>query len=137
MFLVSALRDPGTVTHPGAPLQRLQIVKGWLEQGQAHQQVVDVAGDAANGASVDEATCTPQGTGAAALCAVWTDPTFAPAQHAFYYVRVLENPTCRWSTHTCNALPPAERPAACTDPAVAKAVQERAWTSPIWYQPPA
>ena len=134
-FVVSALRDAGTLAHPGVPLQRIQIIKGWLEQGQPHQQVFDVAGDSANGAFVDEATCTPQGAGADTLCAVWTDPAFAPAQQAFYYVRVLENPTCRWSTYTCNALAPADRPPACTDPAVPKTIQERAWTSPIWYQP--
>ena len=134
-FVVSALRDAGTIAHPGVALQRIQIIKGWLDQGQAHQQVFDVAGDAGNGATVDEATCTPQGPGADTLCAVWTDPGFVPEQQAFYYVRVLENPTCRWSTYTCNALAPVDRPPACTDPAVPKTVQERAWTSPIWYQP--
>jgi hypothetical protein len=134
-FLVSALRDPGTAAHPGVQLQRLQIVKGWREGGESHQQVFDVAGDASNGATVDETTCATSGPGADALCTVWTDPDFQPDQHAFYYVRVLENPTCRWSTYTCNALPPDQRPSSCTDPAVPKTIQERAWTSPIWYQP--
>ncbi len=134
-FVVSALRDAGTLAHPGVALQRIQIIKGWLDQGEAHQQVFDVAGDPNNGATVDEATCTPQGTGADTLCAVWTDAAFVAGQQAFYYVRVLENPTCRWSTYTCNALAPVDRPPACTDPAVPKTVQERAWTSPIWYQP--
>jgi len=120
-----------------APLQRLQIIKGWIDGADAHQQVFDVAGDASNGASVDLDTCTPQGAGADALCTVWTDPAFNPAQHAFYYARVVENPSCRWSTYTCNRLPAEQRPAACSDPAVPKTIQERAWTSPIWFQPAA
>ncbi|MFN8542944.1 MAG: DUF3604 domain-containing protein [Candidatus Binatia bacterium] len=134
-FLVAALRDPGTSAHPGTPLQRMQIVKGWVEQDTPHVTVYDVAGDPNNGATVDEASCTPQGAGADSLCTVWTDPDFDAAEHAFYYARVLENPSCRWSTYTCNALPPDQRPAACTDPSVARTVQERAWTSPIWFEP--
>ncbi len=135
VLVVAALRDPGTAEHPGVALQRVQIVKGWLAAGVAHEQVFDVAGDANNGAHVDEATCAPVGAGAASLCGVWTDPAFDPAQRAFYYARVLQNPTCRWSTYDCNRLPAAERPPACADPAVPKTVQERAWTSPIWYEP--
>ncbi len=134
-FLLTALRDAGTPTRPGVPLQRLQVVKGWLEDGEAHEQVFDVAGDSTAGAFVDVATCTPHGTGADSLCTVWTDPQFQPGQLAFYYVRVLENPTCRWSTWVCNRLPPAERPATCSDPNVPTTIQERAWTSPIWYRP--
>jgi hypothetical protein len=136
-FLISAARDPGTLAHPGTQLQRLQVVKGWTDQAGWHQEVFDVAGDANNGASVDTSTCTTSGPGDDALCAVWTDPGFDPTQHAFYYVRVLDNPTCRWSTVTCNALAPVDRPPSCTDPDVAKTVQERAWTSPIWYRPDA
>jgi hypothetical protein len=135
VFVVSALRDPGTADRPGTPLQRLQIVKGWIENGEAHQEVFDVAGDAHNGASVDERTCTTSGPGFDSLCTVWTDPAFSPAQHAVYYVRVLENPSCRWNTYTCNALPPEQRQPACDDPSVPKTIQERAWTSPIWYEP--
>ncbi len=134
-FAISALRDAGTAQRPGVPLQRIQMVKGWLDGTTPRMQVFDVAGDANNGATVDEATCQPQGTGADRLCAVWQDPSFDPSTPAFYYVRVLENPTCRWSTYTCNALPPADRPPACSDPDIPKTVQERAWTSPIWYEP--
>jgi hypothetical protein len=134
-FAITALRDPGTLDHPGTQLQRLQVIKGWIEDGAAHQQVYDVAGDANNGASVDLASCTPQGAGADALCTVWTDPAFNPTQLAFYYVRVLENPSCRWNTWLCNRLSPESRPPACDDPAVPKTIQERAWTSPIWYEP--
>ncbi|MBK7976137.1 MAG: DUF3604 domain-containing protein, partial [Deltaproteobacteria bacterium] len=86
-------------------------------------------------ASVDLDTCEPRGTGFDDLCGVWTDPTFEASQHAYYYARILENPTCRWSTRECLALAPGERPPACTDPAIARTGQERAWTSPIWYTP--
>ena len=134
-FLVSAQRDPGTMARPGTQLQRVQVVKGWIEAGQSHQEVFDVAGDPDNGATVDTDTCVATGPGEDELCTVWTDPSFDPAAAAFYYVRVLENPTCRWSTITCNALAPMDRPASCTDPDVKKTVQERAWSSPIWYRP--
>ena len=134
-FVISALRDPGSAQRPSTPLQRLQIIKGWIDNGDMHQQVFDVAGDANNGATVDETTCVTQDPGADALCTVWTDPTFDPAQHAFYYVRVLENPTCRWTAYVCNRLAPADRPPACSDPKTPKAIQERPWTSPIWYEP--
>jgi hypothetical protein len=134
-FVVSALRDPGTTSRPGTKLQRLQIVKGWIAAGEAHQQVYDVAGNANNGASVDLDTCAPQGPGVDSLCTQWSDPSFDPTQQAFYYVRVLENRSCRWTTYTCNALPAAQRPAVCSDPSLPKMIQERAWTSPIWYEP--
>ena len=136
-FVISALRDPGSGDRVGAPLQRLQVIKGWIDNGESHQQVFDVAGNPNNGATVDEGTCALQGPGADALCTVWTDPDFNAAQHAFYYVRVLENPTCRWSTYVCNRLAAADRPPACSDPKTPKSIQERAWTSPIWYEPDA
>ena len=66
---------------------------------------------------------------------MWTDPAFDPAQHAWYYARVLENPTCRWSAWECLRLPVAARPPSCDDPSVPRTVQERAWTSPVWYEP--
>lgn len=136
-FVVTALSDAGTEANPGAPLQRLQIVKGWIENGEAHEQVFDVAGNAENGATVDLDTCTPRGAGAASLCGVWTDPAFDARRHAFYYARAVENPTCRWSTYLCNTLPQDQRPPVCTDPAVPATIQERAWTSPIWHEPAA
>jgi hypothetical protein len=99
--------------------------------------VFDVAGDPDNGADVDLGTCVPSGPGFDSLCTVWTDPAFDPNQHAFYYVRALENPTCRWNTVMCNGLAPLDQPPACTNPSIAKTIQERAWTSPIWYRPAA
>lgn len=162
-FLVSALKDPGTPGHPGTDLQRVQIIKGWVEaDGSTHERVIDVAGSADRGASVDRETCRPTGSGARALCTVWEDPDFDAAQPSFYYVRVIENPTCRWSTLQCQAAgvnPFAGNCAAQAEVATAAAqdrgaegdvygkcclypatepfyepiIQERAWTSPIWY----
>jgi hypothetical protein len=92
---------------------------------------------------VDLSTCVPSGGGAATLCTTWKDPSFRPEERAFYYARVLENPVCRWSTRLCNSLGvdctdpgsvPAEYAECCTT-LVDKTVQERAWTSPIFYQP--
>ncbi|MCA9511660.1 MAG: DUF3604 domain-containing protein, partial [Myxococcales bacterium] len=135
VFLVQAARDPGTPAKPGAKLQRIQIVKAWPgEGGVLHQRVVDVAGGP-NDAAVDTASCATSGPGHDALCGTWRDDAFDPAQGAVYYARVVENPTCRYSTYECNALPAERRPPSCGDPAVPKTIQERAWTSPIWYEP--
>lgn len=135
-FVVQAFRDPGTEDLPGVALQRVQIIKGWVDaDGVGHEQVWDVAGDPANGASVDLATCTPTGAGADSLCAVWEDPSYDPDQRAFWYARVVENPSCRYLQWECISLPEAERPATCADPTVEKTIQERAWSSPIWHSP--
>lgn len=164
-FLVSAAKDPGSPGHPGVDLQRVQVIKGWLDaQGNTHEQVYDVAGNADNGAGVDPDTCAPTGTGHSQLCTIWTDPDYNADQAAFYYVRVLENPSCRWSTLQCqadgvnpfasNCSEQAARQNAvrkeegaigdvygkcCLDPAqqpfYSPTLQERAWTSPIWLSP--
>jgi Protein of unknown function (DUF3604) len=141
-FAVQALADPGSAAEPGTPLQRIQIVKGWLEVGAPRERVLDVAGGP-NDASVDLASCEPRGAGHARLCTVWSDPDFDPREPAFYYARVLENPTCRWSQRLCAAARvDCARPETigeglegCCDPLHQPTVQERAWTSPIWYAP--
>ena len=142
-FAVSALRDPGGHGAPSTALQRIQIVKGWLEDGRQRERVYEVAGNPENHARVDLATCEPRGQGFDQLCGIWTDPDFDPSQPAFYYARVVENPSCRWNTWLCNArgvdcsgdeTPPREL-RACCDPEVPRTIQERAWTSPIWYSP--
>ncbi len=135
-FAVLAMRESDLGQSRGTPLQRVQIIKGWLNaDGEAIQKVFDVAGNPNNGASVNLDTCAATGEGFDTLCTVWTDPEFDPGDRAFYYARVLENPTCRWNTYDCIRLPAEERPGHCTDPAIDKTIQERAWTSPIWYRP--
>ena len=135
-FAVSALADPGTPDHPGGLLQRIQIVKGWVDAGGLfHQEVHDVAGNPNNGADVNLETCQPRGKGARSLCAVWADTHFDPDVDAVYYARVVENPSCRWSTWQCLSMPEAKRPNGCEQ--LPKTIQERAWTSPIWYVPEA
>jgi hypothetical protein len=133
-FVVTAMRDPGAPEHPGGLLQRAQIVKGWVDaEGRFHQEVFDVAGGE-NGAHVDPLSCEPRGTGHDSLCQIWTDPSFDPSRRSVYYLRVLENPSCRWNQLQCLSLPAEERPPSCNDPAVPKVIQERLWTSPIWYE---
>ena len=137
-FIVQALKDPF-----GANLDRVQIVKGWLQDnGETAERVYDVAlsdgrqADAETGKAppvgntVDTATATySNSTGTAALQTVWRDPDFDPTQAAFYYVRALEIPTPRWTAFDAaffkTSLPPE----------VPLTTQERAYTSPIWYGP--
>ena len=131
-FVVQALKDPGTASAPGTDLERIQIIKGWVTvDGQSQVEVFDIAGGP-NGASVDTSSCETQGAGQAQLCAYWVDPAYNPAERAWYYARVVENPVCRWTTRDCNALAAAgeELPGSC-DTAI-QVIQERAWTSPIW-----
>ena len=136
-FFVWAARDPNE-----ASLQRVQVVKGWIADGETYERVFDaVCSDGLapdpqthrcpdNGARVDLKDCSPSGApGAAELRGVWRDPTFSAEQAAFYYVRVLQNPTCRWSTW--EALRAGVAPAG----GVPATLQERAWSSPIWLKP--
>ncbi|MFO0758279.1 MAG: DUF3604 domain-containing protein [Byssovorax sp.] len=136
-FVVSALRDPGTAESPGTKLQRVEVIKIWLDaKGEPQEKVIVVAGSADNGASVDEKTCAPKGDGADLFCTVWSDPDFDPALPAAYYLRAVENPTCRWSTWVCNGLTPEKQAElACDALGVPKTIQERAWSSPVWYTP--
>lgn len=134
-FLTWAVADPNT-----AKLQRVQIIKGWLENGEHQERVYDVA--CSDGLSVDPEThrcpdngaqvnlndCSiTAGVGASELKTLWQDPHFNPGQEAFYYVRVLENPTCRWTTW--DAIRAGEKPRSD----LPLTIQERAWSSPIWY----
>ena len=144
MFAVVAMKDPGGGGAPSTQLQRIEIIKGWVDSsGTTHEEVVNVAGNATNGATVDEVTCVATNAGPDSLCTVWEDPNFDPAEKAFYYARVFEDPVCRWSTHLCNSLsvdcsdPGSVQAefASCCDPLFPKTIQERAWTSPIFYRP--
>ena len=133
-FLVWAMRDARSY-----PLQRVQIVKGWLQaDGTSAEKVFDVACAGGkkpgkdsrcpdNGAKVDVKTCKATAkTGAKELKTVWRDPEYKAGQQAFYYVRVLENPSCRWSTW--DALRAGVKPR----PDIDATLQERAYSSPIW-----
>jgi hypothetical protein len=138
-FLVAALKDP-----IGANLDRIQIVKGWLDaKGQLHEKVYDVVwGDADKrkpgadgklppvGSTVDVENATWTNTiGDPELITVWTDPAFDPKQPAFYYARVLEIPTPRWTAYD------AKRFGVKAPQGASMTLQERAYTSPIWYTP--
>ena len=137
-FMIRALRDPD-----GANFDRIQIIKGWLDAaGKTHERIYDVAVSdgrkiGANGRSrqkvgntVDVATATYTNTiGDALFMAYWKDPDFDPREHAFYYVRVLEIPTPRWTTYDA-AFFKIKRP-----DNVPATIQDRAYTSPIWYSP--
>jgi hypothetical protein len=138
-FMVWAVKDPTS-----GNLDRIQIIKGWTKNGQSFEKIFDVvwSGDRkpdkwtgkvpAIQSTVDIENATYTNTvGSAELNTVWTDPEFDPSLHAFYYARVLEIPTPRWTTiqaHQLGIAPPDVVPAT---------VQERAWSSPIWYTPSA
>ena len=133
-FVVAASADPGTASGPGHPLQRLQIIKGWVgHDGAFHQAVMDVAGNADNGATVDPLSCESEGEGFATLRGVWEDPEVDTMQDSVYYARALENPSCRWSTRMCLSLREDQRPDGCKHPRIPKVIQERASTAPIWF----
>jgi hypothetical protein len=138
-FMVAALKDPY-----GGNLDRIQIVKGWVDaSGKTHEKIFDVAWSQPNrrkpgadgklpdvGNTVDVAKATWTNTiGAPELGAVWTDPEFDPAQRAFYYARVIEIPTPRWTAYDAAFFKVKMAPE------VPMVTRERAWSSPIWYTP--
>jgi hypothetical protein len=136
-FVVWAAKDPTS-----GNLDRIQIVKGWSQSGQSFEKVYDVvwAGDRKPdkltgvvppiGSSVDLENATyTNSIGAVELKTVWTDPNFEPSLHAFYYARVLEIPTPRWTTIQAKQI------GVMAPDVVPATLQERAWSSPIWYTP--
>jgi hypothetical protein len=138
-FIVWAVKDPSS-----AHLDRIQIIKGWTQNGQSFEKIYDVvwSGDRKRDkwthrvpaiqstVDLDKATYS-NSLGAAELKAVWTDPDFDASQHAFYYARAIEIPTPRWTLIQAvkSGLPPPD--------IVPLTGQERAWSSPIWYAPSA
>jgi hypothetical protein len=137
-FMIAAVKDPN-----GANLDRVQVVKGWLDKkGKLHEKVYDVAWSGhrkidtesgklpAVGNTVDLESATYKNTiGTASLATVWLDPDFDRKERAFYYVRVLEIPVPRWTTYDA-AYFDVEIPEG-----VSASVQDRAYTSPIWFTP--
>ena len=138
-FLVAALKDP-----IGANLDRIQIIKGWIDaKGETHERVYDVAWSDADkrkisdegkvpavGNTVDIASATWTNTiGDPELIAVWKDPEFDAGQSAFYYARIIEIPTPRWTAYD------AKKFGVKPKPGTRMTVAERAFTSPIWYTP--
>jgi hypothetical protein len=135
-FVVRAMKGPQS-----AALQRLQAIKVWVEGGESREKVIDVAcSDGAvpnaagrcpeSGAAVDLSDCSySPDKGDTELAVTWSDPEFEASERALYYFRAIENPTCRWSTWDSLRL---GRPLPEKTPAT---LQERAWSSPIWYVP--
>ncbi len=137
VLMIRSLRDPD-----GANLDRIQVVKGWRDmKGNTHEKVYDVA--CSDDRSIRKNSCSKAGgntvnvkeanysnsIGDPLLLAYWKDPDFDPSLHAFYYVRVLEIPTPRWTTYDAKFFGvdlPDDQPTS---------IQERAYTSPIWYAP--
>lgn len=132
-FLALASRDPAD---SAAPLQQLQLIKGWIDaDGKGRYQVLPIAGTPDSKATVDPTTGERTGAGHASLCTVYRDEDFAADQHAYYYLRVVENPSVRWSVYDCLRIAPEKRPPVCSDGSYPSVIQEMAWTSPIWYRP--
>jgi hypothetical protein len=145
-FIVWAVKD-----RDSGNLDRIQIIKGWTKNGQTFEKIYDVAWSGNRkidprtgklppvGNTVNLSTATYQNTiGANELKAVWTDPDFDPTLQTFYYARVLEIPTPRWSTIQARKLgmaPPTTAKTMGVEYPVPPTVQERAWSSPIWYSP--
>ena len=119
-FVAFAARDPA---EGAAPLDRLELIKGWVDaDGAMHSAVRKVAGSADLEA------------GAETLCSVVADDEFDASESAYYYLRVVEVPTRRWSSYDCEGLG-AEAPPLCSDGSLPETVVEMAWTSPVWYRP--
>jgi hypothetical protein len=133
VFLAMARAD----TVGSAPLQQLQIIKGWLgPDDRKRYRVYTVAGTPDNGAGIDLATGRRYGDGHDELCTVFRDPDFDATLPAYYYLRAVENPSPRWSLLDCMRTDEPERPPVCdADSGVPKVIQEIAWSSPIWYRP--
>ena len=125
-FIAAAQRD---ASGNSRPLKKMQIIKGWIDhKGDANYRVFDVAGD-----SETQLFQEDTGKGFNYLCTVFNDPEFNPALPAYYYLRVVEQASLRWSAAQCRTLSPGQRPAACNNDAP-EIIHELAWTSPIWYR---
>ncbi len=138
VFTVFAAADPRTGQQA---LQRIQIIKGSVDaQGQRQEKVIDVAGEVDTNSAVNLHTCETTDTGVKQLCTTWTDPDYDAGANHYYYARVLETPSCRWSQHICaSAGVDCSQPQSireglegCCSADHRPTIQERAWSSPIW-----
>lgn len=118
-FLAQAVRDP---SGSAMPLQDIQLIKGWLDKNGRKRNLVTTIVSAETGQGADS------------LCTVYTDPDYDPLQQAYYYMRVVEQPTKRWSAAQCGELSQENKPATCAN-ALSEEINEFAWTSPIWMTP--
>ena len=142
-FAVAAWMDSGTSDNPSVPLERIQIIKGWVDKnGTPREKVFAVSGEIST-EDADLNTCTASNNGSPSLCSVWKDPQFDPTIDAYYYARVLQVPTCRWQQYICN-----KHQVDCNNPksikeglhvccanTTPKTIRERALSSPIWFHP--
>ena len=120
-FVALAARDAAA---SAAPLQQLQLIKGWIDgEGGMRNEVRTIAGSAEDAKGADS------------LCAVVQDEAFQADESAYYYLRVVQMPSLRWSAHDCQRIAEAERPEICSDGALPETTVEMAWTSPIWFRP--
>jgi len=132
-FLAQVIKDPNS-----AGIERLQIIRGWIENGELKERVFDIACAtgkpdaktqrcASTTSSIDTGSCKiDMSDGVAELKIRWREPDFDAKRQAFYYLRAIERPTCRWSTWEANRLGKKVRPG------LPLTIQERAWSSPIW-----
>lgn len=128
-FFVMANKAPG---RHSAGLQSLQLVKGWIDEaGNTREKVIALA----NTHKADLASCSEPMPAEETLCVQWQDPEFNPEQKSFYYVRVLEQPSCRWDQHICEKLDDPQQGENLQCSAEIQQIQERAWSSPIWFTP--
>ncbi len=133
-FWIQALADGGSDDHPGGGLGQLQLVEGRIEDdGTLTERVHDLAWSQDVG-WLDHGSCEAGG-GDDAICLLWQPPDFDPTVPSFWYARVLEVPTCRWSTRQCAQVDQDARPERCDSGEVQDTVQQRAWSSAIWVEP--
>ena len=116
VFVAAASQDINS-----APLVEIQLIKGWIDkEGNMRNKILSIIKE-------------PKGTNS--LCGVYSDNTFNKHELSYYYLRILEAPTKRWSQYDCEKLPQDARPEICSDDRYPSSVQEMAWTSPIWFTP--
>jgi hypothetical protein len=133
-LMIQANKDPGTEGAPGADLDRLEVVKVWVEDGEIREQVY-AAETTRTDADVDLQSCARRGWGSDQACVLWRDPDFDIAEPALYYVRAWEVPSCNHYGLACLAADCTDDSGPCCD-GRPRTVREVAWSSPVWYLPP-